>query len=85
MNRIKRKHRSICRKHRLADKSKYKLNRKNRKIKFGVIRQPCENIVHLSDHLNKINYYNKDMDAIKRLAIESDFITNRIVERRISI
>ena len=39
MSRIKRKHRSICRKHRLADKSKYKLNRKNRKIKFPIPRK----------------------------------------------
>ena len=101
INRLKRNHHAICRFDRFVQNHKkqrrfIKLNnnklKKKRKIKFTIIRQPCESIVHLSDHLNKNTLSNNtnnsrsiDMDAIRRLAIESDFITNRIVERRISI
>lgn len=68
----------------------------NKRVKFTVLRQPCS-IFHLSNHLNKdgnscggtcdliIKQFDKYELEIKRLAIESDFIINRIIERRVSI
>ena len=80
---------SLCKKNKL------------KRIKYTVLRQPSVNIRHLSnsnetlmsddDLINRLRKQSLkeksqlDMDDIKRLAIESDFITNRILKRRASI
>ena len=64
-------------------------------LKFSVLRKPYYNVNHLSNHLSNKNDDNssdfilkkvniKINSDIKRLAIESDFITNKIA-RRVSI